>query len=84
MKIPRRFRVAKSENDKEYLIENNIKPNHSKIRRIVWKFAKGTWKAFKIGFKTSVASQPFSVALEPTAIATTVLEYQTYKRQRHH
>ena len=50
------------------------------VRRVLWKVAKGTWKAFKIGFKTTVTNQPFSVALEPTAIATTIAEYRVYKR----
>jgi hypothetical protein len=49
---------------------------------MAWKLAKGTWKAFKIGFKTTVASQPFSVTLEPTAVATTIVAYQTQKRER--
>jgi hypothetical protein len=46
---------------------------------LIWKFAKGTWKAFKIGLKTTVTSQ--CVPLEPTAIATTIVEYQTRRRE---
>jgi hypothetical protein len=49
---------------------------------MVWKFAKGTWKAFKIGFKTTMASQSCGAALEPTAIANTIIEYQTRRRER--
>ena len=49
---------------------------------MVWKFAKGTWKAFKIGFKSTMATQAFGVALEPTAVATTIIEYQARNRQR--
>jgi hypothetical protein len=48
---------------------------------LVWKFAKSTWKAFKIGFKTTIKSQPFCVALEPTSVATTIIEYQTRTRE---
>lgn len=44
---------------------------------MVWRTAKGTWKAFKIGFKSTVTSQSFCGVLEPTAIATTIVEYQT-------
>ncbi|CAF1289917.1 unnamed protein product [Adineta ricciae] len=81
MKVRRRHRVAKSESDRECLIENEAAQHEPSkvVRRVLWKVAKGTWKAFKIGLKTTVTNQPFSVALEPTAIATTIAEYRMYK-----
>ncbi|CAF0769537.1 unnamed protein product [Rotaria sp. Silwood1] len=88
MKLRRRHRVGRSENDTIYLVENNNNNNnnnrheHSKIGRIAWKLAKGTWKAVKIGFQVVVNSQPFCMALEPTALATTIVEYQTRNRER--
>ncbi|CAF2875119.1 unnamed protein product [Rotaria sp. Silwood2] len=85
MKLRRRNRVGNSENHRIYLVENNNHNNrheHSKIRRIAWKLAKGTWKAFKVGFQVAVISQPFCVALEPTAIATSIVEHQMRNRER--
>ncbi|UJR36981.1 hypothetical protein I4U23_029689 [Adineta vaga] len=81
MKVRRRNRVAKSETDREYLVDNNTTEHEpSKARRLLWRFAKGTWKALKIGFQTAVGSQPFAIALEPTAVATTIIEYRMYRR----
>lgn len=51
------------------------------IRRTVWKLAKGTWKAFKVGLITMAASSSFSCALEPTAVAATIVEYRTRKKE---
>ena len=51
------------------------------IRRTVWKLAKGTWKAFKVGFIEMAASPSFSCALEPTAVATTIVEHRTRNKE---
>ncbi|CAF0752134.1 unnamed protein product [Rotaria sordida] len=86
-KFRRRHRVGKSENDRVYLVENNNdnsnnRHEYSKIRRIAWKLAKGTWRALKIGFQTAITTQSFCIVVEPNTVATTIVEYQMRNTER--